>query len=441
MKMNEFINTQNNPDKFKDWSVIHRPLRFRDVVGNDFHREILQESIRNGVLPAYLLLSGQAGISKSTLALITALSLQCKNLDDGEPCLECDNCTEIMETLIFDDNKQTVKSACNVTIFNMSIKSGKQNAEDIIEIMNYAPSSEYPYNVIILEEPQEMSTGLQNSLLQNFEYIPRDTHIILCTTGKDRLREDFLSRATVIDLEPPSVEDIVHLLEDVAVRFNVNIPTDRTPLRLIARHKRRIPRDAVKTFQLLAETGSINIERTHKILGLVETQHYIQFYKAVEGDITEVIDFISSLPDKEVGYCDFLKGLLEFTKDLLKIKYNRNPEKYTKEDMKELRKIADSFTYKDFIILNQYMALLTVNDESKAEAEIMTLAFKMTEQTTLAVLENVEQNVVQENKKNTKEYTENKTKEAIESTQNTNVYLKDINDIINILNTSQVSKK
>ncbi len=424
-----------------EWTVRDRPLRIEDVKGNDFKRETLLQSLSKGVFPQLVLFTGEAGVSKTTLALISALSLQCLNRTEGEPCLECDNCKGIIENIIFDDTSREEKTSHGVTLWNMAIKSSVQDADEMIEILSYEQDSEYPHRVFILEEPQNMSVQCQDRLLLAFENLPTKTHIIMCTTDEHKLRPAFASRAIHLDLEVPGLDDVVEILEDVAIKHQVRIPKDKIALKLIAQSCNCVPRDSIKLFQLLAETGEINLYRVTKWLGEISTEYYIRFYEIVKYDISEIIDFVIQLGQDEVNYKDFLKGLREFTKDLLLMKYNKSVWKYSKEMKDEIKKILEDFSYKDFLSLNRYMASVQAVTESQAQSELLALAFKISEESTLRTVSNEEKTIRNENIDSAKKYSENKTEELIKGLgSGENQKINSMEDLINIIDFSKSSK-
>ena len=429
------------PNIKNEWTVRDRPLRICDVKGNDFKRETLLQSLSKGVFPQLVLFTGEAGVSKTTLALISALSLQCLNRNEGEPCLECENCKGIIENLIFDDTTREEKTAMGVTLWNMAIKSSVQDADEMIEILSYEQDSQYPHRVFILEEPQNMSIQCQDRLLLAFENLPSKTHIIMCTTDEYKLRPAFASRAIHLNLEVPGLNDVVEILEDVAIRHQVKIPKDKIALKMIAQSSNCVPRDSIKLFQLLAETGDINLHRVTKWLGEISTEYYIQFYKIVKYDISEIIDFVIQLGQDEVNYKDFLKGLREFTKDLLLMKYNKSVWKYSKEMKDEIKEILEDFSYKDFLSLNRYMASIQAITESQAQSELLALAFKISEESTLKAVTNEEKEIRNENIDSAKQYSERKKEELIKGIgSDANRKITSMEDLINIMDFSNPDK-
>ncbi|MBQ9483338.1 MAG: DNA polymerase III subunit gamma/tau, partial [Ruminiclostridium sp.] len=70
----------------------YRPRTFDDVISQEHITTTLKNQLRNGQSSHAYLFTGSRGTGKTTCARILAKALNCTNLQDGNPCLECESC-------------------------------------------------------------------------------------------------------------------------------------------------------------------------------------------------------------------------------------------------------------------------------------------------------------------------------------------------------------
>ena len=81
--------------KFKVSALKFRPQTFADVVSQEFVTTTLKNAIINKKIAHSYLFSGPRGVGKTTIARVFAKAINCKNAKGGEPCNDCENCSEI----------------------------------------------------------------------------------------------------------------------------------------------------------------------------------------------------------------------------------------------------------------------------------------------------------------------------------------------------------
>lgn len=151
------------------WSITNRPRSLGDLYGLPSLKKYFYEKVNTKDWPKALLLRGQFGNGKSTVASIVASMLVCQNpKPNGDPCGKCASCNAIIEERF---DRDVIR-----------IDGGQSGKADIIETINEHISTPPMYDsrkVIIIEEVQELSNAAKNSLLKTLEH-PRDKiHFIL----------------------------------------------------------------------------------------------------------------------------------------------------------------------------------------------------------------------------------------------------------------------
>ena len=412
-----------------DFNIYYRPLQFNQIIGNGKIKKIVMNSIAKDTFQKVSLFVGVPGIGKSTFAKVVAAALQCPNQVNGEPCMHCETCVEIRERL-FGNNESNV---CNIYTFNMAKSTRKDDAEEIIQQMKFKKSSKYRKRIFILEEPQNMSSEAQDTMLTTLEYLPSDTHVIFCTTEQYRMKKALVSRAEPLyKLRPPSTDELVNHLSMIAKVAGLDLDPLKNSYRLLCKIKNNIPRDCIGTMQSLIQTyGYISEPLLLQTLDVVPHGLLLNFYKACEKDIVFIYKFIDQLKECNVTYSSFIKELLIFTKDSFKLKSGVMIDYYSENQIRNMKSIFAKYSYKEYIRLYEEITKVRLDvidiDENMAESELITLALRIMGN---RFVEKVD--ATNEARKTSEAYS--KRIETERKSKNTNEPITDILDIVGIAN-------
>ena len=287
-----------------------RPKTFSEVVGQEHIKTTLKNQIKAGRVGHAYLLNGTRGTGKTTIAKILARAVNCENLQDGEPCNECEICKAILEGSLTD-------------VVEMDAASNN-SVEDIREIrneVNFLPTRA-KYRVYIIDEVHMLSTGAFNALLKTLEEPPEHVKFILATTEPQKLPATILSRCQRFDFKKISDEDIEKRLEFVCKENHVKINDEA--LKLIAVLSEGAMRDALSILERCIQDGEDNIN-VNKIKDLVGIPKFISVH-----NINDRKDLINLLWE-----------MIKYTKDILISKIGKKLEVYSKDELKKIDELSN----------------------------------------------------------------------------------------------------
>ncbi|MGL5615931.1 MAG: DNA polymerase III subunit gamma/tau [Sarcina sp.] len=296
---------------YREW----RPSTFEDLVGQEHITTTLKNQILNNKAAHAYLFCGTRGTGKTTTAKIMAKALNCLDLQDGEPCNNCEMCKKINEGLAID-----------VTELDAASNNGVDKIREIIEDVQYPPQ-EARTKVYIMDEVHMLSIGAVNAFLKTLEEPPANVVFILATTDPQKLPITILSRCQRFDFKRISKEKVIGRLRKIVTEKAVF--ADDKSLDLIARVSDGAMRDALSILDQAISMGDnkVDYDEVVSMLGLVTNEYLFSLTDAIiERNIEKAMETVEEivLAGKDLGL--FIKDLIGHYRNLLMIKVTKNPE-------------------------------------------------------------------------------------------------------------------
>jgi len=326
-----------------------RPKQFRDVVGQEHITTTLLNSIRSGRTAHAYLFVGPRGIGKTTTARIFAKALNCPVAADGEPCGECEACTEI---------------GLGRSIDVIEIDGASNNSVDDIralrENVKIAPAN-LRYKVYIIDEVHMLSTAAFNAFLKTLEEPPAHVKFILATTEAHKIPTTVLSRCQRFDFRRLTSRQIHGRLKEVAETEHLQI-ADRA-LFAIARSSEGSMRDALSILDQLVSfsDGEILLDDVHAMLGTVGQELYRQLAISISaGDSISILQIIDDVVERGKDLGQFLKELTLYFRNLLLATYPKNEAliDLPEEEIADLKKICKKYEQTNIVKIVQDLSEL-----------------------------------------------------------------------------------
>ena len=296
---------------YREW----RPKTFNDVVGQEHITTTLKNQILNHRIAHAYLFCGTRGTGKTSTAKVFAKALNCLNLQDGEPCNECEMCRKINEGLAID-----------VTELDAASNNGVDKIRAIIDDVKYPPQ-EAKYKVYIMDEVHMLSAGAVNAFLKTLEEPPNNVIFILATTDPQKLPITILSRCQRFDFKRINNNEITARLRKIV--DDQNVLADERSLNLIARVSDGAMRDSLSILDQAISMGNGNVDYNTVVsmLGLVTNEHLFNLTNAViQRSVEKSIGIIEDVIYSGKDIYLFIKDLITHYRNLLMAKVTNNPE-------------------------------------------------------------------------------------------------------------------
>lgn len=230
----------------------YRPMRYNEVVGHDSTIQSIKAATTT-VLSQAFMLTGGSGTGKTTTARIMALAVNCKNLSDGEPCLECAACKSILSG-----------NCPDMLEVNAANARGIDAIREMCANMGFAPMV-LTKRVYILDEAHQLTKDAQNTLLKYLEEAPKHVLIVLCSTEPKGFIKAVRTRCQEFNFELLARGDMLALLQDVAEQESADVPLD--VLKLVVNASEGSPRSALVRLQQVLQLEDRSSDGVASLLG------------------------------------------------------------------------------------------------------------------------------------------------------------------------------
>lgn len=318
----------------------YRPRTFDDVISQEHITTTLKNQVKNGQTAHAYLFTGSRGTGKTTCAKILAMAMNCLSPKDGNPCLECERCRDILDG-----------SCTDIVEMDAASNRGVDDVRTLRDEVAYLPVS-CKYRVYIIDEVHMLTAEAFNALLKTLEEPPPHVKFILATTELHKVLPTISSRCQRFEFRRIDVKDSSARLEEVAQKENVQL--DHDAAELISRLSDGGMRDALSLLDRCASADNhITCGVVRDNAGVADDQYIYKFSEMIaQGDTAGCIRQLRELHNNSKDLAIVIDELSGHFRDLMLIKaapdstdlLNALPEMHG-----ELKRIAEMYALPDIL--------------------------------------------------------------------------------------------
>lgn len=318
-----------------------RPLTFDDVISQDHITDTLKNQLRNEKTAHAYLFTGSRGTGKTTCARILAKAVNCPNMKDGNPCLECDICREADEGSLTD-----------IIEIDAASNNGVGDIRDLREGAVYSPER-CKYKVYIIDEVHMLSLPAFNALLKIMEEPPEYVKFILATTEIHKVPATIASRCQRYDFRRIKPKDIASRLLYISSQEDISLTQDGADM--IAKIADGGMRDAVSLLdQCSVCADNIDAAAVSNTAGIAGRESLYEILEAVmDKDSAKALEVTDRLYNMSKDLTNLCEELILQLRNIMLIKVT--PESAADiiigmpEELDKLRSIAEKSELPDIM--------------------------------------------------------------------------------------------
>lgn len=283
----------------------YRPFTFNEVIGQDFIKKVLIDSIKNEQIQGTYLFSGPRGTGKTSIAKIFARAINCN--DKNNPLEDsCDNCSYFKENNSYED----------IYELDAASNNGVDDIRKIIESVKY-PAIKLSKKVYIIDEVHMLSKGAFNALLKTLEEPNENCIFILATTEPNKIPATILSRCQRFDFSRIEADILINHLKSILDKENITY--EEEIFEPIINLSDGCVRDALSLLQkLIIGNSKLDLNVLEKSLGLPQESVYQKILDLIlKKDSDSLLKYWKEIYLQGINIENFIVDFQYFLKNIL----------------------------------------------------------------------------------------------------------------------------
>ena len=334
-----------------------RPTTMANYVGNEKNKETIKRYLK-GKKPQSILLTGNTGCGKTTIARLLVKEYLCEDRDDEKgACGVCNSCIAVDDYILTGSTEMLP----DIHEIDITDKSGKSDIDSILETVEY-PSITGGWKVYLLDEVHMASRQAQSRILKILEEPPEDVLFIFCTTDPDKMLDTLKNRCQLkLSIVKPTLVDITSLLKRVCLEESKDY--DLEGLRTIASRSEFVIRDSLNNLERVLETrGDAKSTSVNEEFNEISNALLFQFYKAFrEKDFLAYMGLLYKIK-VSFDFRQFLVSLNNFTMRGIYILNGVDVEGISEDELVSYKELFKSFTTEELSYILSSLRRMDIGD-------------------------------------------------------------------------------
>lgn len=334
-----------------------RPTTMANYVGNEKNKETIKRYLK-GKKPQSILLTGNTGCGKTTIARLLVKEYLCEDRDDEKgACGVCNSCIAVDDYILTGSTEMLP----DIHEIDITDKSGKSDIDSILETVEY-PSITGGWKVYLLDEVHMASRQAQSRILKILEEPPEDVLFIFCTTDPDKMLDTLKNRCQLkLSIVKPTLVDITSLLKRVCLEESKDY--DLGGLRTIASRSEFVIRDSLNNLERVLETrGDAKSTSVNEEFNEISNALLFQFYKAFrEKDFLAYMELLYKIK-VSFDFRQFLVSLNNFTMRGIYILNGVDVEGISEDELVSYKELFKSFTTEELSYILSSLRRMDIGD-------------------------------------------------------------------------------
>lgn len=298
----------------------YRPIKFKEVLGQDHIVKVLESSIENGNIAHAYIFSGSRGTGKTSIARIFA--------------------------------KEIGTSANDITEIDAASNTGVDDIRALNESVSTLPF-ESKYKVYILDEAHMLSKSAWNALLKTIEEPPKHVVFILATTEANKIPETIISRCQTFSFKKPTQKVLKDVVVAICKKEGFSLEASSADLvALLGDGSFRDTQSILQKVMSASKDKKISLEEVELVTGAPRSEVVNDFIRAIDENNLELgLGAVSAATDANIDILLYFKLVLHKMRSILLMRNLKSAEgklqeEMTDTDFKFLKSLAENKTSK-----------------------------------------------------------------------------------------------